>query len=329
MVKQVVVRPQDGDIATALSIRRDHAQEARCRRSPRAPPRRARRTRTTVAAHPRVSPRARAPRPTARRRRRRRRRRRPRAHPTARITRRRPGLPQRRGRVRRHGSRARSHRAVHVRHRRPNHARGCGTRRSWAGTSRRCSTPSKPRSFDRRDERRLDRVTNPRRDLCVVGHSAGGWLARLWIARRAETRTARFTEGPRVKTLLTLGTPHELPRGVPIPGRVPEQRQRASSKDGFERFECRGPAEGAEGPRVPRARARCGPREGAHEFVIADQVLDVLGRAGSSLPRSVRGDAGPPRPSSTSLIFFSPSEPSAPSAPSAPSGRWRRASARG
>ena len=51
-----------------------------------------------------------------------------------------------------------------------------------------------------------DRETNPRRDLCVVGHSAGGWLARLWMGDAPYVNGRVYGGAPRVKTLLTLGT---------------------------------------------------------------------------------------------------------------------------
>ena len=67
-----------------------------------------------------------------------------------------------------------------------------------------------------------DRVTNPRRDLCVVGHSAGGWLARLWMGDAPYANGKVYGGAPRVKTLLTLGTPHTSLEEYPF-GRVPER----------------------------------------------------------------------------------------------------------
>ena len=95
-----------------------------------------------------------------------------------------------------------------------------------------------------------DRETNPRRDLCVVGHSAGGWLARLWMGDAPYVNGRVYGGAPRVKTLLTLGTPHNSLEEYPF-GRVPERLadvvktgSNGSSAEGAEAAEG---AEGAEG----------------------------------------------------------------------------------
>ena len=61
-------------------------------------------------------------------------------------------------------------------------------------------------------------------DVHVVGHSAGGWLARLWLGSVPYAGTAY--DGARrfgVRSLVTLGTPHNSLERYPF-GRVPERR---------------------------------------------------------------------------------------------------------
>ena len=197
----------------------------------------------TVAAHPHVSPRARAPRPTVRRRRRRRR---PRTHPTrARIT----------SSSSRASSTARTRTAAWLARSKPpdgssspsSRSRAtCGTRRSWAVTSRRCSTPSKPR-FDR-SARRTTPTARQTRDATSASWDtapADGSRGCGWATRHVNGKV--YGGAPRVKTLLTLGTPHATPSRSTrrtSPGATRRRRE-----DGFERFECRGGAEGARGCR--------------------------------------------------------------------------------
>ena len=59
--------------------------------------------------------------------------------------------------------------------------------------------------------------------LSVVGHSAGGWLARIWMGE--ETYDGQTYDGQKyVDTLLTLGTPHLSVEEYPF-GRVSEKRR--------------------------------------------------------------------------------------------------------
>ena len=59
--------------------------------------------------------------------------------------------------------------------------------------------------------------------LLVVGHSAGGWLARCWMGSEPYSGGVVYAGGSRVDTLLTLGTPHYSLEEYPF-GRVPEER---------------------------------------------------------------------------------------------------------
>ena len=64
--------------------------------------------------------------------------------------------------------------------------------------------------------------TSTERDVCVVGHSAGGWLARLWMGDAPYgTHGKTYGGAARVQTLLTLGTPHYSLEKYPF-GRIPE-----------------------------------------------------------------------------------------------------------
>ena len=64
--------------------------------------------------------------------------------------------------------------------------------------------------------------TSTERDVCVVGHSAGGWLARLWMGDAPYGKNGKTYGGAaRVQTLLTLGTPHYSLEKYPF-GRIPE-----------------------------------------------------------------------------------------------------------
>ena len=67
------------------------------------------------------------------------------------------------------------------------------------------------------------------RRLVVVAHSAGGWLARCWMGSRPYSGGVVYAGAARVRTLLTLGTPHYSLERYPF-GRVPERRER----DGLE-----------------------------------------------------------------------------------------------
>ena len=58
--------------------------------------------------------------------------------------------------------------------------------------------------------------------VVIVGHSAGGWLARLWMGGEAYCGK-RYSGAKYVKTLITLGTPHASAEAYPF-GRVIEKR---------------------------------------------------------------------------------------------------------
>lgn len=57
----------------------------------------------------------------------------------------------------------------------------------------------------------------------VVGHSAGGWLVRLWMGEKRYCGR-RYSGAHMVDTLLTLGTPHASAEAYPF-GRVVEKRE--------------------------------------------------------------------------------------------------------
>ncbi|EEH55639.1 uncharacterized protein MICPUCDRAFT_6749, partial [Micromonas pusilla CCMP1545] len=46
------------------------------------------------------------------------------------------------------------------------------------------------------------------RKIAIVGHSAGGWLARTWLGRAPYSGGKRYRGVDRCDVLLTLGTPH-------------------------------------------------------------------------------------------------------------------------
>lgn len=59
--------------------------------------------------------------------------------------------------------------------------------------------------------------------LRVVGHSAGGWLARTWLGRAPYSGGKRYRGVDRCDVLLTLGTPHYSLEAYPF-GRIEERR---------------------------------------------------------------------------------------------------------
>lgn len=72
-------------------------------------------------------------------------------------------------------------------------------------------------------QRALASSSSPGKKLLVVGHSAGGWLARCWMGSRPYSGGVVYAGGSRVDTLLTLGTPHYSLEAYPF-GRIPESR---------------------------------------------------------------------------------------------------------
>jgi len=58
--------------------------------------------------------------------------------------------------------------------------------------------------------------------LSVVGHSAGGWLARAWMGGE-KYNGRQWARAPWVDSLVTLGSPHLSLEAYPF-GRVPERR---------------------------------------------------------------------------------------------------------
>ena len=76
----------------------------------------------------------------------------------------------------------------------------------------------------------LDKLDRLARDLAdegvvsVVGHSAGGWLARIWLASEVYNGKAYRAGSLDVEALVTLGTPHLSVEEYPF-GRVRERRR--------------------------------------------------------------------------------------------------------
>ena len=61
------------------------------------------------------------------------------------------------------------------------------------------------------------------RKIAIVGHSAGGWLARTWLGRAPYSGGKRYRGVDRCDVLLTLGTPHYSLEAYPF-GRIEERR---------------------------------------------------------------------------------------------------------
>jgi hypothetical protein len=59
--------------------------------------------------------------------------------------------------------------------------------------------------------------------IAIVGHSAGGWLARTWLGRSPYSGGVRYRGADRCDVLLTLGSPHYSLEEYPF-GRIPERR---------------------------------------------------------------------------------------------------------
>ena len=78
-----------------------------------------------------------------------------------------------------------------------------------------------------------DDVRNERTKVVLIGHSAGGWIARLFLGGKAVTYDGKMydcIERANVVALVTLGTPHNSAEAYPF-GRVKEQRTREKSND--------------------------------------------------------------------------------------------------
>ncbi|QDZ17504.1 GPI inositol-deacylase [Chloropicon primus] len=104
--------------------------------------------------------------------------------------------------------------------------------------------------------------------LSVVGHSAGGWLSRIWLS--GETYNGKRYNNNSVETLLTLGTPHLSVEEYPF-GRVKESRR------------------GEEGLAMSKS-ARSSSLQFANEFAGAPKLLaqgcEVVCVAGSAVDGS-------------------------------------------
>ena len=73
--------------------------------------------------------------------------------------------------------------------------------------------------------RRLHDAEPRGQKVALVGHSAGGWLARIFLSDRAQyCGRAPYAGHQYVETLVTLGTPHLSIEKYPF-GRVPERRR--------------------------------------------------------------------------------------------------------
>ena len=78
-----------------------------------------------------------------------------------------------------------------------------------------------------------DDVRNERTKVVLIGHSAGGWIARLFLGGKAikyDGKRYDCIERANVVALVTLGTPHNSAEAYPF-GRVKEQRTREKSND--------------------------------------------------------------------------------------------------
>ena len=67
--------------------------------------------------------------------------------------------------------------------------------------------------------------------IILIGHSAGGWIARLFLGGKSIKYDGKLYEGYKAKTvaaLVTLGTPHNSAEAYPF-GRVKEVRTREKS----------------------------------------------------------------------------------------------------
>ena len=52
-------------------------------------------------------------------------------------------------------------------------------------------------------------------EICMIGHSMGGWVARAYLGGLGRSSTAVYRMGrERIKSLITLGTPHISPEGA-------------------------------------------------------------------------------------------------------------------
>lgn len=69
-------------------------------------------------------------------------------------------------------------------------------------------------------------------EVCIIGHSIGGWVARAYLGGLSESSTSVYRHGnDRIKSLITIGTPHISPESALVDQTRGLLREIASSKD--------------------------------------------------------------------------------------------------
>ena len=138
-------------------------------------------------------------------------------------------------------------------------------------------------------------ASRPDAKLLLVGHSAGGWLARAWMGRAPYAGRAAYAGADRVAALITLGTPHYSLEAYPF-GRVPERRD-GDGELAFDRSTGASPPpphptwtpERAGGSTLALTNLRY---PGAHEPGVRYVAACGVGTRGADLSRLRLGGAG-------------------------------------
>lgn len=132
-------------------------------------------------------------------------------------------------------------------------------------------------------------------EVCIVGHSIGGWVARAYLGGLSGSSTAVHRLGmERITSLVTLGTPHVSPESAPVDQTRGLLREIASSPS------CSSPSLAERGVRVTcvggSGLAGRVLTSDVEELIAATSYLPLVGRIGDD----VRGDGIVP----TELAFM-------------------------
>ena len=138
-------------------------------------------------------------------------------------------------------------------------------------------------------------ASRPDAKLLLVGHSAGGWLARAWMGRAPYAGRPPYAGADKTAALLTLGTPHYSLEAYPF-GRVRERRD-GEGELAFDRSAGASPPpphptwtpERAEGSTLALTNLRY---PGAHEPGVRYVAACGRGVKGADLARWRPGGAG-------------------------------------
>jgi pimeloyl-ACP methyl ester carboxylesterase len=132
-------------------------------------------------------------------------------------------------------------------------------------------------------------------EVCIIGHSIGGWVARAYLGGLSGSSTAVYRLGKeRIKSLITIGTPHISPESALVDQTRGLLREIASSED------CSSQSLSERGVTVTCVGSSSLPGKlittDVEEIIAATSYLPLVGRLGAD----VKGDGIVP----TELAFM-------------------------